>query len=50
MSNSELTPSLVQALSNADPAVLVTIVCIVALVIVGGCVKHLSAAIKRNKD
>jgi len=36
------------ALTNANPAVLVTIISIVALLVVGACVKHLANAIARR--
>lgn len=40
--------NLVIALTNADPAVLVTVIAVVALLVVGGCVKHLANAIAKR--
>jgi len=46
----ETWTNFVVALTNANPAVLITIIAIVALLVVGGCVKHLANAIaKREK-
>lgn len=46
----ETLESLIGHLVQADPAVLVAVVCVVALLVVAECVKHLCKALGKKGD